>query len=1181
MIMVVELLTPVASWALGKTADTVWTLATDQVQTTLQRTDIEQAIKAGLEAVRSWEQSLEVPALLFKRCDDKQKRQFLEQVFANAGVVEQLQRPLMGKGDPDVGLLQAYFEHIATDAGVELTIASLPQWLQIFSATYVAKTALFTQYQVARRRYLQQLANWYDDVKFLGISVAGQEDTKSEKLLQIFVMPDVKQRAESRRGEPFSPFDDVDDGLPDAIASRQTDLITEQRQLASLLKQAGKTFPAEALLQQSRSQRCVLLGAPGSGKTTLMSYFAVAFATEETPVNLGLVGEHLPILVRIRDWVRSTHTHLLDYVRWFATDKLAVKDLPPGFFEHWLEAGKALILLDGLDEVASDSRRDEVVNQIECFLQQEAYRHNPTIITSRPAGYKQAYFRTEEFPHYDLQPFDPAKIDQFIQNWYDNRFRDREESQRRQQTLKKALSERDRIQVLAKNPLLLTIIALIHRYEAYLPRDRHQLYNRAVETLLTNWDANKDLDYQWPLAYLKRDAVRRMMEQLAYWIHSYGSAGDAEGGTLIDRDKLINQLGQFISEEAGIKRYQANEEAKRFLDYIRNRTGLLNEQGQDCYAFVHKTFQEYLCAQEIKYRADEEYDLELILTPIREHLHEPHWEEVLLLLIAQQPKKRVAKILEQILAHPAPYEQWLHRNLFFAAACLAENVELTDTPLLERILAPLVELVATESPLITSRLQQQATKCLRNLGETTFQDLTLQRLEAQPGKIEPIQLQRLRFALGQTALATAALVALLSADDWSVRFRAASALGHLAQASPEVVTALINGLSDVDSNVRFRAASALGHLAQASPEVVTALINGLSDVDSVVRFRAAFALGHLAQASPEVVTVLVKCLSDDDSVVRSGAAEALGQLSQTSPEVVRALMNGLNDDDSDVRFKAAFALGQLAQASPEVVTALINGLSDDDSDVRSSAAFALGQLAQASPEVVTALINGLSDVDSNVRFRAASALGQLAPASPEVVTALVKCLSDDNSDVRAEAAYALGQLAPASPEVVTALINGLSDVDSNVRVRAAMALGQLAQTSAEVLPALIDCLSDDDNHVRVRAAFALGQLAQTSAEVLPALIDCLSDDDNHVRVRAAFALGQLAPASPEVVTALMNSLSDADSNVRSGAARALGQLGKQADTIAPQLADWVEHNQQSAHVCHGIDALWAIMTEQG
>jgi len=1054
--MIVELLTPIASWALGKAADTVWTLATDQVQTTLQRTDVERAIKAGLEAVRGWEQSLEVPALLFKRCDDKQKRQFLEQVFTDAGVVEQLQQPLVGKGEPDVGMLQAYFERIARDASIQLTIASLPQWLQIFSATYVEKTALFTKYEVARQRYLQQLAHWYDDVKFLGISVAGQEDTKSEKLLQIFVMPDVKQRELYTPKEFARPvlvtkslLSELEDEYTSFAYSRQSELLTEQRQLTSLLKQEGKTFSAEALLQQSRAQRFVLLGAPGSGKTTLMSYFAVAFATGGKPTNLGLTGEHLPILVRIRDWVRSTHTNLLDYVRWFATDKLTVKDLPTGFFEHWLEGGKALILLDGLDEVASESRRDEVVNQIECFLQHDTYRQNPAIITSRPAGYKQAYFRTEEFPHYDLQPFDQAKIDQFIQNWYHNRFRDPEESQRRQQTLKKALSERDRIQILAKNPLLLTIIALIHRYEAYLPRDRHQLYNRAVETLLTNWDANKDLDYKWPLEYLKRDAVRRMMERLAYWIHNYGSTGDADGGTLIDREDLIRQLSCFIAKKANIDREEATAEAQRFLEYIRSRTGLLNEQGQDCYAFVHKTFQEYLCAQEVQEQsADEDYDFDLILSPIRDHLHNPHWEEVLLLLVAQQREKRVGRILQKILDHPAPYEKWLHRNLFFVAACLAENVELTDTPLIEHILDALVEFVATESPLIASRLQQQAGKCLHNLSETTFQDLALQRLEVQHSKIKPIRLQRLRFALGQTALATDALVSLLTDDDSDVRFSAARALRQLAQASPEVVTALIN------------------------------------------------------------------CLSDDDRNVRSSAAQALGKLDQVSPEVAPALINCLSDDDHNVRSRAADTLGKLDQASPEVVTALINCLSDDDIHFRSRAASALVQLDQASPEVVTALINCLSDNDILFRFSAADALGKLAQASPEVVTALINCLSDDDILFRSSASQALGKLAQASLEVVTALIN---------------------------------CLSDDDRNVRSSAADALGKLAQASPEMVTALINCLSDDYRNVRFRAV---------------------------------QVLGQLGKQADTIAPQLADWIEHNQQSNYVGHGIDALWVIMTEQ-
>ena len=62
---------------------------------------------------------------------------------------------------------------------------------------------------------------------------------------------------------------------------------------------------------------------------------------------------------------------------------------------------------------------------------------------------------------------------------------------------------------------------------------------------------------------------------------------------------------------------------------IRDRTGLLNEQGQDCYAFVHKTFQEYLCAEDIDYQADNEGDFDIILDQIRDRLHDPHWREVL------------------------------------------------------------------------------------------------------------------------------------------------------------------------------------------------------------------------------------------------------------------------------------------------------------------------------------------------------------------------------------------------------------------------------------------------------------------------------------------------------------------------------------------------------------------------
>ena len=126
------------------------------------------------------------------------------------------------------------------------------------------------------------------------------------------------------------------------------------------------------------------------------------------------------------------------------------------------------------------------------------------------------FFRTEEFPHYELQRFDDEKIERFINNWYDSRFLDNTEAERRQDSLRKALDGNDRIKLLARNPLLLTIIALIHRYQT-LPKERYKLYARAVGTLLTSWDANKELSNHTILQYLELDDLQRLMERLALW----------------------------------------------------------------------------------------------------------------------------------------------------------------------------------------------------------------------------------------------------------------------------------------------------------------------------------------------------------------------------------------------------------------------------------------------------------------------------------------------------------------------------------------------------------------------------------------------------------------------------------------------------------------------------------------
>ncbi|WP_287359542.1 hypothetical protein, partial [Moorena sp. SIO3B2] len=67
----------------------------------------------------------------------------------------------------------------------------------------------------------------------------------------------------------------------------------------------------------------------------------------------------------MRDFARHLDKSLTDYARIFAENTMSVKPLPVGFFEHWLSDGRALILLDGLDEVAEDAKRHDVVKRIE------------------------------------------------------------------------------------------------------------------------------------------------------------------------------------------------------------------------------------------------------------------------------------------------------------------------------------------------------------------------------------------------------------------------------------------------------------------------------------------------------------------------------------------------------------------------------------------------------------------------------------------------------------------------------------------------------------------------------------------------------------------------------------------------------------------------------------------------
>ncbi|NEO20434.1 HEAT repeat domain-containing protein [Moorena sp. SIO4A5] len=987
----------------------------------LTKSDIEKAIKAGAEAVDQWDKQLDSQQRLFFHAPPdgwNGVNRFLNHYFTHSAVVAELQKPLFNQGKPDRDILSTVFQQEAESKTIELNQDSLKPWIETFINAYFQHTDTYIKFQVAKQDYNQQLANWYNHVKFAGIAVPGQDVEKSEKLAQIFVMPDV--------------VEDVS-----TAGAWERELLAagsgEKPEKLLLEKTTGCKFLAQQLLSQSQWRRVVILGAPGSGKTTLMSYFAVMLA-QQNPDILGLDGDTdwLPILIRMRDFARHLDKSLIDYARIFAENTMAVKPLPVGFFEHWLSDGRALILLDGLDEVAEEAKRHDVVRRIENFLGQ--FDRNRAIITSRPAGYRRDFFRTEEFPHYQIQPFDDQKISAFIDNWYNSRFQDQAEAERRKQSLRKALDDNDRITLLARNPLLLTIIALIHRYQAVLPKERFELYNCAVKTLLTSWDANKEISNQGLFKYLDFYDLRRLMELLAYWIHSQGNSDDNEGSTIINQDDLIAQLSKEIKTLKQVQLYQAKEEAEAFVTLIRDRTGLLNQQGQDCYGFVHKTFQEYLCAQEINYQAENEYDFGIVLNHIREHLHDSHWREVLLLLIAQQKPKNAAKAIRAVLNNTSDYEDWLHRDLLFAGNCLAEdpkNLRGADRDLVQEILERLVELEVSSEERVGERVYEQIDKIICSLYETDFEGQALEMLKEQ------------------------------------------LAVGHATRTD----------LIDEWRLLNYRAE--LGEKDQ----VITILLARLKDDNSYVRWKAAEALGKLGNSSDTVVNRLLALLEDNHYYVRSSAAEALGKLGNSSDTVVNRLLALLQNNNSDVRWEATYALGALGNSSETVVNALLAQLKDDNSGVRGWTAYALGQLGNSSETVVNALLAQLKDDNFSVRWKAAESLGNLGNSSETLVSTLLAGLQDQNSDVRRDAARTLGNLGNSSESVVNALLVRLQNDDYYVISDAAIALGRLNNSSETVVSVLLALLMDDNYYLRRDATEAFGKLGKTSNHILPTVIE--------------------------------------------------------------------------------------------
>ncbi len=690
----------------------------------------------------------------------------------------------------------------------------------------------------AREDYLAMLRQELQYLELAGLAPRVQNRVVKIRLEDIFIPLQARPEVGQRRSLPgdvlrllqpgpaqdaaFEGRADLDDELAALVAECE-----DRSTLAARLMERGYHVPgyehgalgegrALDIAQLLDKEHVVILGDPGSGKSTTLKYLAYAVATQNGDLVRDETLRKTPILVKVADWQRADEG--LSLWAFLCRDDDPIRC---ALFERAIKRGEALILLDALDEVPDAHSRGRAAEGVRRLVAD--CPGNTVLLTSRIVGYDGARL-AGHFEHVTLEPLPRTEIARFCGNWYAAIEREAEGSAEavqaayeRAEDLQAAIEGNPGVQGLAQNPLLLTIIALVNWRGRKLPDRRVELYQHAAETLIESWP------YVQHGVKLDTRAVIGILEPAAYRI--FAQRGSEELGETALQPLLIRA----IVERQGCGTGEAEERAAELLPQITEQSGIFVERGVDpqgrrYYGFLHQTFAEYFAARHLaeRWRAG--------AVDLLAYARNPRWREVLLLLaghLSLSDEQAATKLIAEILKLPDEHPV-LERNLLLAAECLAD-----DTPVQAQAARYAMGQLATLACTGPAALREATEPLLGRLGGTAHVRALLERL---------LDLSR------------------DTNDD--VRSRAADALGRLGgQAPPEVAGRMVERLLDLsrDTNDDVRVAIARLAATRGAERALPVLLEWLDDAEwgysyeptPVYRVAYPAILAILARAAPE------------------------------------------------------------------------------------------------------------------------------------------------------------------------------------------------------------------------------------------------------------------------------------------------------------------------------------------
>jgi HEAT repeat protein len=760
--------------------------------------------------------------------------------------------------------------------------------------------------------------------------------------------------------------------LTEAISARQATFTFEQ---TVQIEETSEDTPGkkesdpwgllQGIIHYAKSEHVLLVGSPGTGKTTALLRLWVVLAEQE----LKSTRPRIPVLVKLKDYQKllsddEDSSGMLTLIKEALEPELplTISEIKTLLFQE----KRLFLLLDGLNEIPAGTIYSKLVG----FRADCDRAKIPLVCTTRSSGDSLGIQR-----RLNLQTLSDPEITRFL----------RECMPGQEEQILKLLNKDDR--ELGKTPFVLWMLYDISKNSDPVPESLGEAFRRFTGSY-TNYKINQE---GIPVSPEELEYWNLLLKYLAF--EMLRSPDPHNPSLVISERQATNILLQFPSTEA-IDQRQAQVLLKNLLKYH-----LLQRSHKGEVSFCHQLIQEYYAAEHLLQQLPTLLEDEDKFK--REYLNYLKWTEAIALMLALVEEEALALRVIKLALHVdlrlgaklagkgrSAVQQQAIETINMLAIPEWLKVELLGITQSELVIPSLLQAIESENLDIT----QSAVTWLTNIGGRLAIHYLCQKLRdlnnlfreqktfSLPDPKTELWIQIIKSL---STLSPADAISELHKKVFSSTF-----LTIFSSPEPEILLVKLDGINLIPklfeivdsqdcSNSRRRAVDLLGRIVNES--VANKLIQALeNETDSFVREGIIDALGK--HCTKDTTMALIKNLGDQDHKIRRKVIENL--VKQNSLIVIEELCKMLQHPNWEVGWCAAITLGMLH--NNEAFSKLCEGLENSNKNIRRTAADILGELSNR--EAIPLLINALQDTDYSVRRSAAIALGKfgLAEATSEL-----------------------------------------------------------------------------------------------------------------------------------------------------------------------------------------------------